>query len=167
LNFSFFENSLEIKDDYLPFTDFKNIHLNLHYNTSKNTLSFFYQKDLFSKELINEFLNQISQMFNDVLSNPKTPIYDFSLVTSETKKFLPDPQTKLNGKWEGSIHFHFEENAKKYPKKIAVVDDEGELTYSDLNSISNQLARQIILKGVQKQETIAIFGYRSSAMVFF
>jgi long-subunit acyl-CoA synthetase (AMP-forming) len=40
------------------------------------------------------------------------------------------------------------------------------LAYEEMNQLCNQLARQLIMNGVKKQDTIAIYGHRSASMVW-
>jgi len=55
-----------------------------------------------------------------------------------------------------TIHQLFEEQAKKYPHKIAVSFDSQKLTYQELNNRANRLAAFLINKKIKKEEIIAI-----------
>ena len=49
-----------------------------------------------------------------------------------------------------------EETAQKYPDKIAVIFDETQITYKELNSIVNRLANGLIKLGCKKGEIVSI-----------
>jgi L-2-aminoadipate reductase len=100
------------------------------------------------------------------LQDSKKNIYDYSLVTESAVSYLPNPNNPLSLKFEGSIQENFEKQVSLNPDKVAVVDKFESITYGELNKICNQLARQLIQKGLKKGDVVAILGHRSSAIVF-
>jgi amino acid adenylation domain-containing protein len=68
------------------------------------------------------------------------------------------PQDKL-------VHELFEEQVARTPDAIAVVVEEDELTYADLNGRANQLARYLIDKGAEPGEYIPILMPRGLPML--
>jgi len=71
-----------------------------------------------------------------------------------------------------TIHQLFEEQVKKSPSNIAVICDHGKsfsghsfLTYEELNSLSNKLARQLRRLGVGPDKVVGICVDRSFAMI--
>ncbi|OXB17157.1 hypothetical protein B0A80_20610, partial [Flavobacterium tructae] len=59
----------------------------------------------------------------------------------------------------------FEQQVFKTPKAVAVIFDNEELTYEDLDKKSNQLARFLLNKGVEKNHLIGICIHRSFEML--
>ncbi|KAF9951952.1 hypothetical protein BGZ65_005628 [Modicella reniformis] len=64
-----------------------------------------------------------------------------------------------------TIHGLFEETVMRMPEAIAIVHDDHELTYEDLNACANRLAHQLIELGVQLDTLVAICVDRSPAML--
>ncbi|PFJ11564.1 AMP-binding protein, partial [Bacillus cereus] len=65
----------------------------------------------------------------------------------------------------GTIHELFEEQVKKTPNHIAVVFEEKQLTYEELNKKANKLARTLREKGVAQNSIVAIMVDRSVEMI--
>ncbi|PJN48566.1 Tyrocidine synthase 3 [Paenibacillus sp. GM1FR] len=64
-----------------------------------------------------------------------------------------------------TIHGLFEEQAEHRPDNVAVVMNERQLTYRELNERSNRLARKLREKGVEADQLVAILVERSLDMV--
>lgn len=63
------------------------------------------------------------------------------------------------------IHHLFEEQAKERPKNIAVVSDDGQLTYEELDKKSNQFAHYLQSRGVVPETLVGICLDRSLHMI--
>ena len=59
----------------------------------------------------------------------------------------------------------FEEQAAKTPKSIAVVFENKELSYKELNERSNQLANYLIKQGVKAETLVPVCVERSAEML--
>ncbi|MEU2774264.1 amino acid adenylation domain-containing protein [Streptomyces sp. NPDC007162] len=59
----------------------------------------------------------------------------------------------------------FEEHAARTPHAVAVVDGDDELTYAELDSRANRLARLLIERGVGPEDLVAVALPRSATMV--
>ncbi|MDR6720597.1 amino acid adenylation domain-containing protein [Paenibacillus sp. 2003] len=64
-----------------------------------------------------------------------------------------------------TIHGLFEEQAELYPDNVAVVMNERQLTYRELNERSNRLAHKLRETGVEADQLVAILAERSLDMV--
>ncbi|MEI2283388.1 amino acid adenylation domain-containing protein [Paenibacillus polysaccharolyticus] len=64
-----------------------------------------------------------------------------------------------------TIHGLFEERAVLYPNNVAVIMNEAQLTYRELNERSNRLARKLRETGVKADQLVAILAERSIDMV--
>ncbi|HEX7335320.1 MAG TPA: amino acid adenylation domain-containing protein, partial [Pyrinomonadaceae bacterium] len=69
--------------------------------------------------------------------------------------------------WEGpaSVHERFAAQAARTPEGVAVVYEEEQLTYGELNERANQLARRLRGRGVGPEQRVALLLERSLAMV--
>ncbi len=55
------------------------------------------------------------------------------------------------------LHAILEKTAKEHPEKAAIAYSEGEITYAELDSLSNQFAAALIALGVKKGDRVAVF----------
>ena len=60
----------------------------------------------------------------------------------------------------------FEESVKKYPQKVAVIDKDREITFSDLREQAIMLAQKIIYGGVYQNKPVAVFLDKSIESVY-
>ena len=91
-------------------------------------------------------------MLKEIVSNPKERINQLEFLTeAEYKKIIYAwNQTESDYPSDKTIHELFTEQVNKTPDTIAVVCDDQQLTYAELNQRSNQLARYI-QKAYQQQ----------------
>ena len=131
------------------------IHFTLVYNT-----------DIFGQTRMVEMLEQLRHLLSQIVENPEERIARFSLVTPAAEALLPNPAQVLSSKWEGAVHARFSHQARRVPERPAVVDACQAWTYAELEARSNQLANYLCASGLQPQDVVAIYGHRSSALVW-
>ena len=109
------------------------------------TGSFNYCTDLFHAATIERIARNFERLLTAIVANPQEKIKDLRLLTDERRKQIlvdwndtaaPYPKDK-------TIHQLFEEQANKTPDNIAVVFEDEQLSYNELNQKSNQLAHLI------------------------
>jgi amino acid adenylation domain-containing protein len=93
-------------------------------------------------------LRHYSHLLEVVLANPNIAVSKIELITEEEKrKIIKDfNNTSLNFSEDETIDQLFEIQAFRYPKKVAVVHQESQLTYLELNRRSNQLSKELRTK---------------------
>jgi amino acid adenylation domain-containing protein/non-ribosomal peptide synthase protein (TIGR01720 family) len=128
--------------------------------------SFVYQTEYFNEEFIKGVITHIENVLDFIIQfeEEKTPtVNDIMLLTLEEEQ-------KIFNKWNepyiasythNTIHQLFEMQVKKNPNKIAVVSENQEITYQELNEKSNQLAHYLISLGVTPDTLIAVCVERS------
>lgn len=127
---------------------------------------FVYNADLFARERIAQMAEQLQYLLMQVADNPEAKIAHLSLVTPAAQRILPDPLSALNSVWEGAVHTHFSQQARRVPQRLAVVDAQMAIGYGELNARSNQLARYLLANGIGSQDIVAIYAHRSAALVW-
>ena len=111
-------------------------------------------------------LDQFEQLLVQIVQKPNARIESFSLLTSASKKILPNPTEALRCEWAGSVHGQFSQQALKRPKEVAVLYKEDAWTYAELDSRANQLAHYLLNHGVRSGDVVAISGHRSPALIW-
>jgi amino acid adenylation domain-containing protein len=79
---------------------------------------------------------------------------------------LPDPTTPLDRTWYGSVPHFFSQHARRNPDRVAVVDARGATRYRDLDQLSARLANHLLHHRVGSEDVVAIYGHRSTALVW-
>ena len=140
----------------LPIQDKENLFLNIEYS-----------QDLFETETIKRMGDHFKELIEGILSNPTQDIQTLSLLTNpERHQLLIEwNDTKTDYPEDKTIHQLFEEQVTKSPNNIAVVYEDQELTYQQLNERANQLAHHLRALGVGPDTLVAIAVERSLEMI--
>ncbi|WP_119343151.1 non-ribosomal peptide synthetase [Facilibium subflavum] len=102
------------------------------------------------------FIAYFKLLMNEVVINPNKQLQDYNLMLPHQKeKILYDwNQTDKPYPQDKSIAQLFEEQVTKTPDNIAVVSEEQQLTYTQLNAKANQLARYLRSSVTIKPDTL-------------
>ena len=123
-----------------------------------------YNADLYAPERVTEMLNQLEHLLSQVAAQPEHQIARLSLVTSSAQ--VPDPTRSQRTDWEGAVHDLFTRHAVRSPERPAIVDRHESWTYKDLDELSNQVAHYLRDHGLGRGDVVAIYGHRSSSLVW-
>ncbi len=128
---------------------------------------FEYNADLFDEATISRMAGHLQILMEGIVANPEQRISELPLLTEpERHQILVEwNDTKVNYPLNKSIHQLFEEQVDRTPEAIAVVFEDQQLTYQQLNSQANQLARYLQRLGVQPETLVGICAKRSLEMV--
>lgn len=131
------------------------------------TLEFHYDANLFSPENISRLTEEFETLLHSILKNPLSAISELEILPpNELQKLLADfNQTQADYPKDKSIHQLFEQQVKRTPDKIAVVYENQQLTYTQLNTRANQLAHYLQQLGVKPEVPVGICVERSLEMV--
>ncbi|MCC5666157.1 amino acid adenylation domain-containing protein [Nostoc sp. CHAB 5784] len=126
-----------------------------------------YNTDLFNADTVARMLGHFKTLLESIVSDPQQRISDLQLLTpSELEQLLVEwNDTKTDYPQEKCIHQLFEAQVEKTPDAVAVVFENQQLTYRELNNRANQLAHYLQKLGVKPEELVAICVERSLEMV--
>jgi amino acid adenylation domain-containing protein len=127
--------------------------------------SFVYARELFEPETIARIASHYLAVLTALATQPHCPVDDIHLLS-------PEEHQKLN-QWgmndqryeHAAVQQLFERQAIRRPDAIALICDDQQLTYDDLNRQANQLADHLIRQGVKPETRIGIAVERSIDMV--
>ncbi len=112
-----------------------------------NYLSFSieYNTDVYEREMIEGLINHYRQLLSAVLENPEEKISQIDYLTNEEKHKLlvAFNDTEVYYPTNKTVVELFEEQVVKTPNNIAVVSAKKELSYKQVNELSNQLGRYL------------------------
>ena len=146
-----------------------------------------YNTDLFDRDRINRLVGHFQTLLEGIVANPDARLSDLPLLTTAEHQQIftewmrsplnkggnqtPLPEVPLlkgdNGGSMQELCFHqiFEAQVEYAPKAIAIVSDQGALTYRELNQKADRLAQTLIKMGVQADSLIGLCVERSADML--
>ncbi|QLE40077.1 amino acid adenylation domain-containing protein [Nostoc sp. C052] len=126
-----------------------------------------YNTDLFDAGTIARMAGHFVTMLEAIVANPSEQIAQLPLLTAvERHQLLIEwNDTQVDYHQELCIHKLFEQQVKLRPDAIAVIFENQQLTYQQLNERANQLAHYLQEKGVNPEVLVGIFVERSIEMI--
>ena len=154
---------------YIPDTKIAKYDLSLEVVPQGNELSlnFEYCTQLFTKQFIENLASHYKNILTTVLDNIDMKISSINMLSKkeEDKILYEFNDTKIDYPKDKTITQLFEEQVEKTPDKIAVVFENRELTYKQLNEKSNQLAHYLIKNNINRGDFVGIMVNRSLEMI--
>lgn len=126
-----------------------------------------YSTDLFKPDTIERLAMQYENIIKQMVANVDNNVTSVSIVQeAEFNKIVYEwNQTQVDYPRKESVVALFNDITKLYPKNVALVADDFELTYCQLNSMANQYARMLQTYGIQPKTPVAIYLKRSPEMI--
>lgn len=125
-----------------------------------------YASELFNKDTIARMSLHYIKILEEVLKNPERKLSDLEMITDYEKKLICEfNNTEAVYSKDKTIQQLFEEQVENTPDNLAVICEDEQLTYRELNERANQLAGILRKKGVKRESIIAIMAEPSLHMV--
>jgi amino acid adenylation domain-containing protein len=125
-----------------------------------------YNSDLFDATTIERMVGHFQTMLAGIVANPQQRVSELPLLTeAELHQLLEGNSTQVNYPQNKCIHQLFEEQVEQTPDAVALVFEDQQLTYTELNTRANQLARHLQALAVESQALVGLCVERSSEMV--
>jgi len=126
-----------------------------------------YNTDLFDAGTIERMAGHFVTLLEAIVANPQKRISQLPLLTTvERQQLLIDwNDTQVDYPQDKCIHQLFEEQVERTPNAVAVVFDNKQLTYHELNGRANQLAHYLRSLGVGTDVLVGLCVERSLEML--
>jgi non-ribosomal peptide synthetase component F len=126
-----------------------------------------YNTDLFDAATISRMLEHFQTLLEGIVSNPEQRLSDLPLLTQpERQQLLVEwNDTQVVYPKDVCIHQLFEAQVEETPEAVAVVFEDQQLTYGELNSRANQVAHHLRSLDVGPDTLVGICVERSLEMV--
>ncbi|QLE41851.1 amino acid adenylation domain-containing protein [Nostoc sp. C052] len=126
-----------------------------------------YNTDLFDSSTIERMTGHFLTLLEAIVANPSDRISQLPILTAfEQQQLLVEwNDTQVDYPQDKCIHQLFEEQVERTPNAVAVVFDNQQLTYHELNCRANQLAHYLQSLGVSADVLVGICVERSLEMV--
>ncbi|MEJ6486183.1 amino acid adenylation domain-containing protein [Nostoc punctiforme UO1] len=126
-----------------------------------------YNTDLFDPETIQRMAGHFQTLLAGIIANPEQHLSDLPLLTVPEKHQILEQwnSTQTEYPQDKSIHQLFEAQVEKTPDANALIFQDKQLTYRQLNQRANQLAHYLQKLGVQPEVRVGICVERSEELV--
>ncbi|MEH2106011.1 amino acid adenylation domain-containing protein [Nostoc sp.] len=126
-----------------------------------------YNTDLFDAATIDRMIGHFTNLLEGIVTDPDQRLSDLPLLTIAEQQTLLVKwnDTTTNYSEDKCIHELFEAQVERTPNDVAVVFEDEQLTYSELNKRANQLAHYLRTLGVKSEVLVGICVERSLSMV--
>jgi amino acid adenylation domain-containing protein len=125
-----------------------------------------YNSDLFAATTIARMAGHFTLLLQSIVEQPEQRIADLPLLTAAEQQMLATwNATEASYPQDLCLHQLFEAQAERTPDAIAVVADDGQLSYRELDQRANQLARHLRSIGVGPDSLVGIFVERGLSVL--
>ncbi|MFG2226237.1 amino acid adenylation domain-containing protein [Streptomyces sp. NPDC048644] len=150
-----------------PRTTFTDLWLEIRPHQDGADCSFRYRTELFDEPAVARLARQFRQVLHTALDAPGTPCSGFSLTDEEeTARLLHGwSSTAPAHPWEGPVHEAVTRQARLTPDATAVVFEDRQLGYAELDARASALAAHLAGRGVTPDAPVAVCLPRGSDLV--
>ncbi|WP_375476969.1 amino acid adenylation domain-containing protein [uncultured Nostoc sp.] len=126
-----------------------------------------YNTDLFDAATIERMVGHFTNLLEGIVTQPENRLSELPLLTeSERQTLLVDwNDTTTDFPQDKCIHQLFEAQVARTPDAVAIVFEDQQLSYRELNQRANQLAHYLQKQGVKPEVLVGICVERSLSMV--
>ncbi len=126
-----------------------------------------YNPDLFDEITIARMLKHFKMLLESIVANPEQRIANLPLLSEdEMNQLLREwNDTRTDYPQDKCIHQLFEERVEQHSEDVSVSFDSQQLTYKELNSKANQLARYLQKQGVGAEVLVGLCAERSIELI--
>jgi len=126
-----------------------------------------YNTDLFDAATISRMREHFQTLLEGIVAEPDQRLSDLPLLTQPERQQLLVKwnDTQVDYPKDVCVHQLFEAQAEQTPEVVAVVFEDQQLTYGELNRRANQVAHHLRSLGVDPDGLVGIFVERSLEMV--
>jgi amino acid adenylation domain-containing protein len=140
--------------------------LTLEDNGARFTGSFEYNTDLFEAATIRRMQRHFQTLLEAVVQKPDEPVSTLPILTeAERSQIVIEWNDTKRDFPRICVHELFEAQVEKTPEAVALVWEEQQLTYRELNRRANQLAHELRRLGVGPESRVGICVERSPEML--
>ena len=136
-------------------------------NSDRLNVTFMYNTDLLEEAYVRAMRDHFEQVLLQISEGSAATLKDISVLTAAQEDTLLKKfnDTEADYPKDKTIVDLFEEQAEKSPEDIAVVFEEKQISYRELNERSNQLANYLKKRGVKTETLVPICVERGFEMV--
>ena len=159
------ENILQIDGKDVSILEIYNnvakFNLSLEIKPKTHTINIEYCTDLFREETIVNLFEHYMYILEQVMNNTEIKINDIDIITEREDKMLAQFNSTEGEINQDTTAYLIEQQAEKYPNNIAVICEDIQITYGELDKKANSLANHLIKNGIKNNDIVCIMTNRS------
>ena len=126
-----------------------------------------YATSLFTEDTIRRMGEHFEVLLRAIVAEPETSIAQLPLLSeAERRRILVEwNDTKTPYPQDKCVHELFEEQVARFPNAVALVFEDEEVSYGELNARANRLAHRLRKLGIGPEVLVGLFVARSVEMV--
>lgn len=130
-------------------------------------LHFEYSTDLFDEDYISRFETHYQKLIEEILSNVNINIRDINIITKTEENKLLKSFNDTSVKYDKNklLITYFEDQVKQNPNKTAIIFNDKEISYDNLNKLSNKIANYLISCNVKENDVVSILLDRNEMLI--
>ena len=143
------------------------LHLSANNADERIGATLYYATDLYDDVTIARLLSHLRVLLEGIVAHPDRRLSELPILTEGEKRqlLIEWNDTRRDYPKDKCIHQLFEEQVEKSPDAVAVVFENQQLTYRELNARANRLAHYLQKQGVGAESLVGICVERSLEMV--
>jgi amino acid adenylation domain-containing protein len=126
-----------------------------------------YDPNFFADEDVQRLAQQYETLLREAVTRPQSPVEELDVLGGDEQKFLLHDfnDTEMDHGAPLLLHALIEQQVARTPGAVALVSEDDQLTYAELNARANQLAHYLISRGVTCDTCVAVCLERSVEMM--
>lgn len=150
--------SIDRQDSFVEPFDLKLTAVAKTGETSGIEAAFEYNGALFDEPYVKLIAEHFQTLLDYALANPESPVAELEIVSAAQRQQIVVEWNKTNRDYDltTSVHELFEQQVERTPDALAVVFQNEQLTFAELNRRANQLAKYLKAEGVGTETAVGI-----------
>ncbi|GFN33044.1 non-ribosomal peptide synthetase [Paenibacillus xylaniclasticus] len=126
-----------------------------------------YKTNVYSETEIHELYQALVQLASQIVNNPQQEVSELEIISSDEKQLILKSFNATDASYpsQNTLHQMFEDQVKRTPDSIAVIDDDVFMTYRELNARANRIAHELRAHGVRQDCLVGLLTERSIEMI--
>ncbi|OKL58745.1 hypothetical protein UA08_06299 [Talaromyces atroroseus] len=145
------DSIFEVDDTIDDIRNFNNNYLLIYLNLTRTSLvtEAVFRESAISAGYVDLILQQLHSIFSTICVLPlETLVNQLDVASEQDLSQIWDWNATPAEAVDAFIHELIAQNAQQYPEKMAVIAHDGQMTYRELDQYSNNLAAQLIARGI-------------------
>ncbi len=137
--------------------------MELQVSDEKLDCNLVFNTDLFEPDTASRILAHFQNLLEQFVIAPDQRLSALDMMSNDERRKLLTEWNGVDQEYlgQGCIHQVFERLVEQNPDAIAVISEESQLTYRQLNAFANQIAHTLLEMGLQSEMFVGIFMERS------
>ncbi|MFA1628085.1 AMP-binding protein, partial [Rhizobium mongolense] len=129
--------------------------------------TFGYATALFDQATIERQRGYLLALLRAMVADADQPVGQIDILPAAERTYLLEDLNRTAAAYPSDVCIHelFEQQVRRAPEAVALVHEDDELSYGELNARANRLAHHLIGLGVKPDDRVAICLERSPSMV--